>query len=256
MAKKIEREGLVFKSKYNEKYTVIDYKDNKNVIIEFENGYIKKCRWIEVEKGSVINPYTKTICEVGFLGEGEYHKTINRKNTKTYVHWLGMLQRCYSDDEKNPTYIDCEVCEEWHNFQNFAKWYEDNYYEIEGEEMCLDKDILCKGNKIYSPQTCVFVPKRINSLFTTSSSKKVDYPIGVYYHKDCDKLIVQCGVIENNKKKLKHLGLFPLNKPFQAFTCYKNFKEKYIKQVADEYKHLIPSLVYEAMYNWVVEIND
>ena len=254
---KKERINLMFKSKYDEIYTVIDYNGTKKVLIRFENGYIKECAWREVRDGNVINPYTVTVCNVGFLGEGEYKKTINRKTTNVYNHWLGMIQRCYANnEEKNPTYENCEVCKEWHNFQNFAKWYEGNYYEIEGEEMHLDKDILIKGNKIYSPQTCIFIPKRINSLFTTSSSKKNDYPVGVYYHKNMDKLIVHCGITINNRKELKHLGYFSINEPFKAFNCYKIFKENYIKQVADEYKDLIPIELYEAMYRWEVEIND
>ena len=60
-----------------------------------------------------------------------------------------------------------------------GKWIENNYYEIEGETMCLDKDILCKGNKIYSRDTCVFVPQRINSLFTKCDNARGDNPIGV-----------------------------------------------------------------------------
>ena len=66
--------------------------------------------------------------------------------------------------------MDCSVYEGWHNFQNFAKWYEDNYYEIEEEQMHLDKDILVKGNKVYSPDTCVFVPETINGLFVKSNA--------------------------------------------------------------------------------------
>ena len=95
---------------------------------------------------------------VGVTGQGEYShlvRKINGKHTKVYSVWHDMLGRCYNKkyQEKKPTYIGCTVCEEWHNFQNFAKWYEENYYEVNNEEMALDKDILIKGNKIYSPQT-------------------------------------------------------------------------------------------------------
>ena len=154
-----------------------------------------------------------------------------------------MLKRCYNSYclNKQPTYTDCYVCELWHCYQNFAKWYEKEIYECKDEKMCLDKDILIKGNKIYSPETCVFVPNRINVLFTKSNKIRGEYPIGVNYCKRGNKLQVNCNIYENGKKKQKHLGYFPLNKPFQAFTCYKEFKENYIKQVADEYKNLIPN---------------
>lgn len=84
-----------------------------------------------------------------------------------------MLERCYSAryQERKPTYKGCSVCDEWLNYQNFAKWYDDNYYEIKGEIMCLDKDILVKGNKIYSPENCVFVPNYINVLFARIGCK-------------------------------------------------------------------------------------
>lgn len=79
-----------------------------------------------------------------------------------------MLNRCCSGKlhKRESTYINCKVCDEWLNFQNFSEWFKNNYYEVEGQRMELDKDILNKGNKIYSPNTCIFVPHNINNLFT------------------------------------------------------------------------------------------
>ena len=59
---------------------------------------------------------------------------------------------------------------------------------------------------------------------------------------------------KNNKQKNVYLGDF-INKE-QAFQCYKKFKENYIKEVAEEYKNLIPTKLYEAMYKYEVEITD
>lgn len=202
---------------------------------------------------------------IGYMGDGKYKsKDENKKKTKAYNTWNHMLRRCYDPYYLNehPTYIDCYVCEEWYNFQNFAKWFYENYYECNDEQMQLDKDILIKGNKIYSPNTCILVPKRINCLFTKSDALRGEYPIGVYYkfkkveQYEYHYLEVSCSVIENGKKKSKVLKTLPLNKPFQAFSIYKQFKEKYIKQIADEYKELIPQKLYEALYKWEVEIND
>ena len=122
--------------------------------------------------------------------------------------------------------------------------------------MQLDKDILNKGNKIYSPETCVFVPQRINNLFTKSNKIRGGYPIGVNYSQNCNCLCVRCSILCEDKKKNKHLGYFSLDEPFKAFSTYKNFKENYIKKVADEYKELIPQKLYEALYKYEVEIND
>ena len=166
-----------------------------------------------------------------------------------------MLRRCYDPYEINrePVYIDCYVCDEWLCFQNFAEWFYNNYYEIEGQRMHLDKDILIKGNKIYSPNTCIIVPERINKLFIRKERKKdKNLPIGVFYYNN-NGLMAK---ISKTRKNKEIVGVFPLDKPFQAFTCYKENKENYIKQVADEYKDLIPNKLYEAMYRYEIDIND
>ena len=164
-----------------------------------------------------------------------------------------MIERCYNPYElnKKPTYIDCYVCEEWHNFQNFAEWYYKNIYNCNNERMHLDKDILIKGNKIYSPKTCCIVPQRINVMFTKRQNCRGKYPIGVKWHKR-DKIFEVCCYDKNCNRQ--YLGRF--DNEIDAFTCYKNYKEKVIKQVADEYKELIPKELYEALYKYEVEIND
>ena len=169
-----------------------------------------------------------------------------------------MLRRCYdSKFHKNqPTYVNCFVCKEWLNFQNFADWYYENYYEIEGEVMCLDKDILIKGNKIYSPDTCMFVPKLINGLFTKHTKTRGDYPIGVSYNKRDKKFISQCCVYNRKERKTKSKNLGSYNTPEEAFKVYKEYKEKYIKEVADYYKDKIPKKLYDAMYKYEIEITD
>ena len=130
------------------------------------NWTLKHARYGNFIRRNIKCPYEPRTYGIGYLGEGKYKTRENGKLTKCYDTWHSMLERCYYPkyQEKYPTYKDCEVCESWHNFQAFAEWYNDNYYEIHGEVMCLDKDILIKGNKIYSPETCVFVPEKINNL--------------------------------------------------------------------------------------------
>ena len=72
-----------------------------------------------------------------------------------------------------------KLCEEWKEYSNFEKWYDENYYQIDNDLMCLDKDILHKGNKIYNPNDCVFVNRIINNLFTKSNNIRGELPIGV-----------------------------------------------------------------------------
>jgi len=228
--------------------TIVEYYRNDNMIVEFQNGYKIKVAYNNFEKGHVKNPYDKTIYNVGFVGESLY----NSKD-KIYKTWVSMYVRCYdkTELEKHLTYVGCSVCEEWHNFQNFIKWYHENIYEIENEKMCLDKDILLKGNKVYSPETCIFVPQNINTLFTKRDNDRGDLPIGVYWHKREQKYRVQCN---NGGGKQVPLGSY--NNIEEAFNVYKIFKEKHIKQIADKYKDKIPYKLYEAMYRYEVNITD
>lgn len=236
---------------------IVEYNTKLDIWVEFQDEYKARVHtnYQMFKRGKVKNPYQPNVYEIGYLGEGKYSR---KTHTKIYDEWDKMLQRCYDPYFLNthPTYRDCFVDSYFHCFQNYAKWREENYYEVFNEKMDLDKDILNKKNKVYGAESCIFLPHRINSLFIKSDAVRGEYPIGVNYHKGNNKLVVQCSVIENGKKTRKHLGYFPLDKPFQAFTCYKQFKENYIKEVADEYKDLIPIELYKAMYKYEVEIND
>lgn len=173
-SKSNQRIGEIEVNTFGSKMKIIKYNNAKDMVVEFENGYKTNAQYSDFKKGNVRNVYDRNLFNVGYLGEGIYKSKVNRKNTPQYNAWQNMLRRCYDESyqEKHPTYIGCEVVEEWHNFQNFAKWYDENYYEIEGQIMDLDKDILVIGNKIYSPETCLFVPQSINKLFTTRGKGK------------------------------------------------------------------------------------
>ena len=204
---------------------------------------------IENKENKIIIP---TVYGVGYIGQGKYKSKVDGKTTKEYEEWRGMLRRGFDEGYKNkyPTYKDVVIDEYFYNFQTYGLWRENNYYEIEGERMELDKDILYKGNKIYSPDTCIFVPRRINSLFIKSNSSRGDCPLGVDYVKKNNKYRARCNTLDGKK----HLGLY--STPEEAFLVYKQFKEAYIKEIADEYKERIPDRLYEAMYNWIVEKDD
>ena len=247
------RLGEVNYNTYGSKMKIIEYNSPTDIIVEFQDEYRYKTKtnYGSFKTGSVYNPYSKTVYGVGYIGEGDYN---NKNNPKVDKIWQSMIERGYSKKYKNkhPTYEDVEVCKEWHNFQSFAKWYYEFYYEIEDERMELDKDILDKGNKIYCPEKCVFVPKRINNLFTKSNKNRGELPIGIV--KKGDKFNAQCTINNNGKRFNKNLGLF--DTPEEAFNSYKQFKELYIKNIADLYKNEIPQKLYDAMYNYKVEITD
>ena len=160
--------------------------------------------------------------------------------------------RCYDEKIKNkhPTYKECVVCGEWLLYDNFKKWCDENYYQIDNERMQVDKDILFKRNKLYSPDTCCFVPDRINSLIIKSDSIRGKYPIGVSYKKNTG---LYCASMKKNNR---NVWLGEYTTPEKAFSVYKIEKEKYIKEVADEYRDKIPNKIYNALYNYEVEIDD
>ena len=201
---------------------------------------------------NIIKENKLSVYNVGYLGVGKYNVEYRKNNKKCYNTWRRMIERCYSKNYKKRyiTYKDCTVYERWHNFQNFAEWFEKNYNSEIMNGWELDKDILVKGSKVYSESTCSFVPKEINYLFTKRQNKRGDYPIGVNFHIKTKKYRASININGNQK----HLKL--CNTPEEAFETYKTAKEACIKEVAEKWKGLISDKVYEAMYNYEVEIID
>lgn len=255
------RLGEIKNNKFGSKMEIVRYERYSDVDVYFpEYDWTSyHTTYDEFKKGTIKCPYEPRFFGVGYIGEGKY-RTVdeNGKITKIHRKWISMLSRCYYEKEQNKRkrYKNCIVCNEWLNYQNFAKWYEENYYEVDGERMCLDKDILIKNNKVYSPDTCIFVPERINTLFIKSNKTRGNLPIGVTYNKNINKICSQCGIhnYKTNKKENVYLGCY--NTPEEAFYSYKEFKEKHIKKIADYYKDKIPTKLYDAMYRYEVEITD
>jgi hypothetical protein len=180
MSKIINRVGE--KHITNEGYTIeiIEYFNRANCTIKFEdNNIVKNRKYPLITKGIIKNPLHKSVYDIGFRGVGKYTRTTH---PKIYQTWNSMLERGYDNDyqKRHPTYKNITVYEEWHNFQNFAKWWEENYNSETMQGWNLDKDILVKDNKIYSPETCCFVPQEINLLLTKNNINRGKYPIGVH----------------------------------------------------------------------------
>lgn len=211
--------------------------DSEEFIIKVMNDIrYKPCGWKEIY-------FKPTMCKIGYAGQQKEIHAV------PYIKWHDMIHRCYNEKrhKKNPKYKDCEVCEEWKNYSNFKVWYETHCY---GDTVLdLDKDILYKGNKVYSPETCCLVPHEINALFACGKSNKQKYPTGIFFNKDRNKFRAECGRSGKNKTKL-----FPTLE--EAFQAYKKFKENVIRETAEKYKGKIPYKVYDAMLRWEVEITD
>ena len=255
---KIDRTGEENYNSFGSKMVIKEYKDRKDMDVYFPeyNWTINHADYGNFKKGNIRCPYERRVHGKGYISVGKYKIKENGELTRQYKIWSHMLQRCYDPKylEKYPTYKDCEVCTEWHNFQTFAEWYNDNYYEIEDGVMCLDKDILIKGNKIYSPETCIFVPNEINLLFVKRDNDRGKDPIGAH-QLPSGNYLVRCN---NGYGKRINLGTYTTKE--EAFRVYKQYKEKVIKEVIDSYKGKIPEPYYsrlrDAMYNYQVEIDD
>jgi len=240
--------GMTKETKQGCKIEVVDVVNCNNITVRFEDtGFLKQTTMNYFRLGVIRNPYRKSVHGVGYIGETT--EIISNKNHK-YSQWSGLLYRGYSKKFKdnNPSYKDVIVCEEWHNYQVFAEWFEANYNPEIMDGWHLDKDILIKGNKIYSPEMCCFVPQEINKLFCKSNSTRGDFPIGVKKaNKKYESYVTKKG-------KNIRVGLF--NTPEEAFQAYKIAKEEHIKEIANKWKELIDPKVYEALINYQVEITD
>ena len=251
-----ERLGETIIQKCGEVAFIIEYVNAHDITVQFKTtGELVKTEYKNFTRGEVKSHFTASVYGVGITGL-EPTKDENGEVLSSYKCWIEMLRRCYSAkwQEKYPTYVDCSVSEEWLYYHNFKNWYDNNYYEIDNKTSHLDKDILVKGNKVYSPDTCVFVPQFINKLFTKSQKTRGDFPIGVNYDKASKKYRAQLSIFKDGKRTMKHLGLF--DTPKEAFEAYKQAKEEYIKEIADNYKDKIPAKLYEAMYAYEVSIDD
>ena len=256
--KVIDRTGEERLNKFGSKMVISRYRNNLDIDVYFPeyNWTFERAQYQSFKNGNIRCPYELRIYGVGYIGEGKYKMLENGKQKKEFRVWYDMLKRCYDPkyQKERPTYKGCKVENDWLNFQNMAEWLEENYYEVPGEVMCLDKDILCKGNKIYSRETCIFVPEKINVLFTKCDKTRGDCPIGATILPS-GNYQVEC---RNGYGESVYLGTYSTKE--EAFRVYKEYKEKVIKEVIDSYEGIIPEPFYsklrEAMYNYEVEITD
>lgn len=198
---------------------VIEYQDSRNVRVKFVgSGYETTARADNIRKGKVKDKYLPSVCGVGHVGEGDFIVMNGNKLTKEYQTWVSMLKRCYDQklQARNPTYVGCSVCDEWHNFQAFAEWMATQDHE--GKH--LDKDIKVKGNKVYSPDVCLFVTQAENTTqarakhytFLSPNGEKVE----VY---NMRKFCIERGLHRGNMSQV-HLGNLKHHKGWtKACTC-------------------------------------
>ena len=243
--------GKVCKSLNSGDFKIVKYNGSANVEIQFLNtGFEATVELVQVKRGNVKDPYLPSVCGVGILGT-KYPTKINGVLTKEYTLWCHMFERCYSNayKKKYPTY---EVCKVSDNFKSYEYFYEWCHKQVGfNKEWHLDKDLLIKGNKVYSEDTCVFLPSEINSLLTKREALRGKHLIGVSW---CKKANAFKASVNKNKGKQEHLGYFKTE--IEAFKAYKTAKEAFVKEQANKWKGKIDPRAYEALMSYTVEITD
>ena len=244
--------GKVYKSKLSGDFKIVKYNDARNVEIKFlKTGFEMTVELGSIRKGKVKDLYSPSVYGVGILG-AKYLASINGVQTKEYKLWTSMLVRCYSDNSKKrrPTYEGCEVSNNFKYYEYFYEWCH-SQIGFGNEGWHLDKDLLVKGNKVYSEKTCVFLPNEINSVLTKSTASRGEHLIGVYWSKTHKAFKAQ---VCKNKGVSEYLGSF--NTELEAFNAYKQAKESFIKEQAEKWKGKIDDRAYEALMNYEVNITD
>ena len=248
--------GKVFKSKSSGDFKVLKYNDRANVEIQFlKTGFEMVARLNHIRNGKVKDPYSPSVYGIGVVGT-KYPSRVNGVNTKECALWYSMLERCYSDGFKNkrPTYEGCGVSDKFKSYEYFYEWCNEQIgfdNDGNGNPFQLDKDLLVKGNKVYSESTCVFIPREINQLLIKRTASRGEHLIGVYWSKTANAFVAR---VSRNKGCSEHLGLF--NTEIEAFNAYKTAKETFVKEQANKWKGKIDDRAYEALMNYTVEITD
>ncbi|WZW26973.1 hypothetical protein [Vibrio phage TCU_VP02_YC] len=175
----------------------------------------------------------KKVCGVGI-------NDIKNSNKQKFKRvWASMLERAYSTiwASKHPTYNNVTVCDDWHVLSSFKTWFDMHY--VDGWQ--LDKDLIDPDSKIYSPETCAFVPQYLNKLETDSAGIRGEYPKGVHFHKKAQKYKAQITV----DNKPVHLGLF--DTVDDAHDAYQIAKSEHVLNV------VIPRAIADGVDSRVIE---
>lgn len=240
------KEGDKFTNQQGSEFHVKKYTKAANIVVEFTSPicYSVKTTMGNIKKGVVHNKYLPTVAGVGIIGDFE----VDTKS-KMYRTWAGMLKRVYTprSGQQLRNYGDCSVQNEWFSIENFAEWFSVQNLENDWE---LDKDLLIKGNRVYSEHACVFLPREINSFLTNRHNHRGDCPVGVTYHPRLNKYQASCTFDGENN----YLGVFTDSE--SAFNCYKNYKESCAKILAVKWEGIIDKRGVEALLAYRVDITD
>ena len=238
------KEGSTFETLNHGAIVVVKYTNAANVLVEFtETGYKTNTCVTYIKSGKIGDKLKPSVCGVGFIGDGPYD---SKTHKDLYNRWNGMMQRCYAEKFREGCYSGVTACPDWHNFQNFVEWsIKQIGFDVEGWE--LDKDIIIRGNRIYCPNACCFIPKRINSLLIKSGEYKSNGMLGGVHI--CNKNGYYRASYRDEAGNRLVLETPDLEK---AENWYRKGKESVVKSIASLYEGIIDQRAYDALMRWEV----
>ena len=244
-------EGAVFKTNNYGDVEVTEYIDSPNITVKFFNT------------GAIKNT-TASALTTGILKDSEVHDTHKygvmdmpnelqkgKPKPREYSIWNGIRQRCYNENNRDNlmSYKGIKMSDNFKLYSYFKEWcHKQIGFNEDGWH--LDKDILVKGNKVYSEDTCCFVPPEINCTITNNKSVRGRFPQGVTYNRTKTRYRAKI----RRGAKLESLGTY--DTPEEAFYAYKPIKEACIKSLAEKWKDKIDPRVYESLMRWEINITD
>lgn len=237
---RVIQEGQEYISNFGERFEVVKYYNSRNIWIRFLDNpnytpdlCIKVSSSNYILKGSVRNPYR--VNSYGGIFGIEYSSQLEDKRLcPFYNKWKGILERCFSKTyhKNKPTYKDCCVSTYFKYFPNFKNWCLHYLQDLEDKDITnyeIDKDLIFKGNKVYSEITCNLIPRELNVILTNRKRFRGDYKVGVTYHQRDKHFRASISI----KGKIVFIGSFDTED--EAFLEYKNYKEDYLKHLGEYY---------------------
>ena len=258
MTKQIKLKGLEIGSMHKTNnygdIEILDIIDSRNILVRFKRTNTERFADSRLIRKGIVRDKKQSYSNCGaILDKVVKHNGVVTKQASV---WMSMIDRCYSDKVqiRRPRYKGCMVSDYFMTYSNFEDWCNkqigfDSLDDF-GRSFELDKDLLNKGNKVYSENTCVFIPQEINKSLEKANSARGEYPIGVCFDKSRNKY----------KSKIKKFGkavnLGRYDTIIEAFNAYKQAKENYLKELAEKWKSQIDERAYLALMNYEAHIDD
>jgi len=244
--------GQVFKNKEGSSVELLGIDRNVVLLRDIESRNNFETHYSNFADGGYSNPFFRSVAGVGYFGVGKFiaKEKGAERHVKEYENWNSMIKRCYVPAQNLNSYQDKEVCDEWKCFQNFAAWAVEQV-GFKEKTWHLEKDLLIKGNTVYRPEACCYLPREINGF--VKRKRMNDLPIGVdiaYKYDGTPYFRTQA------REDGKNVCLGSFSSIEDAFAAYKTHKEGLAKKLAEKYKNIIDRRAYQALLKYEVEITD